>query len=197
MTFPLSSYINTSQIISAFFALFAVIDPIGSIPLYIKYKKKIGTVNAFKITLFVAIIMISFLFTGSYILQAFGISFQDFAVAGGLILLILGLEMVLNIEIFKIDITTLKNAFLTPVAFPVIVGPGVLTTLLTLQADYHLINILIALCLNILILYLILHYLTHIETKLSKTGIITILHKVMGIILLAIAIKLFKIHLFQ
>ncbi|MEM7173674.1 MAG: MarC family protein [Bacteroidota bacterium] len=186
--------IDLQQIVPASLALFAVIDPLGSIPLYIKFKKKIGFLNASKITFFAALIMLIFLFMGPYILWGFGISFEEFAVAGALIMLILGLEMVLNIEIFKIDTTNIRNAFLTPLAFPVIVGPGTLTALLTLQADYHIVNILIALAVNFVILYSALRYVDWIEKKLAHIGVINILNKVMGIILLAIAIKLFKLH---
>lgn len=188
--------LNLNEIISASLALFAVIDPLGSIPLYIKFKRKIGALNGFRITLFVAIIMLIFLFIGPYILKGFSIGFKDFAVAGALIMLILGLEMVLNIEIFKLDITNINNAFLTPMAFPVIVGPGTLTTLLTLQADHKMINILIALCINFVLLFAVLRYVVRIEEKLSQIGLISILHKVMGVILLAMAVKLFKLHFF-
>jgi len=190
------SALNINEIISITLALFAVIDPVGSIPLYIKFKNKIGNLSAFKITFFAGLIMLIFLFTGQYILKGFDISPDDFAVAGALIMLILGVEMVLNIEIFKLDISHIQNAFLTPVAFPIIVGPGTLTTLLTLQADYQMINILIALFVNILLLYIVMHYLVWIEQKLVKIGIINILHKVMGVILLAMASKLFKLHFF-
>lgn len=188
--------ININEIIAASLALFAVIDPLGCIPIYIKFKNKIGELNALKITFFAGIIMLIFLFIGQYILKGFDISTQDFSVAGALILFILGLEMVLNIEIFKLDISNIKNAFLTPVVFPLIAGPGTLTTLLTLQADYQMINILIALFINILLLYTVFRYLVWIEQKLATIGLINILHKVMGIILLAMAVKLFKLHFF-
>ena len=196
MSFGFLEKVNMNEIIAASLALFAVIDPLGSISIYLKFKKKIGVFKPFKITFFVTVISLIFLFTGQYILQGFDISAKDFVVAGALILAILGLEMVLNIEIFRLDTDSIKSALLTPLAFPIIVGPGTLTTLITLQADYQMVNILIALCINILLLLIVLYYIVPIEQKLAQFDLINILHKVMGIILLAMAIKLFKLHLF-
>ena len=188
--------LHIDQILLASFALFAVIDPIGSIPLYLKFKNKIGYLNASRITFSAGFIMMLFLFTGSYILQVFDISNHDFSVAGALILFILGLEMVLNIEIFKLDTTNMHNASLTPIAFPIIVGPGTLSTLVALQAHYPVTNIILALIINLIVLYIVLRFLVYIETILKKIDLINILHKLMGIILMAMAIKLFKIHFF-
>lgn len=168
--------------------LFAVIDIFGSIPIILSIKNKGGHVKAGQASLVAFILLISFLFLGERILGLFGVDISSFAIAGSLIILFLALEMVLGIEFFKGD--TPASASIVPIAFPLVAGAGSITTLISLRAEYDSINILIALFLNMVVVYLVLKLTHWFEKLLGEAGIL-ILKKFFGIILLAIAIKLF------
>jgi multiple antibiotic resistance protein len=168
--------------------LFAVIDITGSIPIIVQLKKKTGDVAPFKTTVIAFILMLSFLFIGEPLLKLFHVDISSFAIAGSLIIFILGLELVMGIEFFKYEST--KSQTIVPVAFPLIAGAGAMTTLISLRAEYNLIEILIALTLNMIFVYLVLRATGFFEKLLGEAGI-QILKKAFGIILLAIAIRLF------
>ncbi|MBD3639086.1 MAG: MarC family protein [Crocinitomicaceae bacterium] len=174
----------------AFMILFAVIDVIGNIPVIIKIKKKTGDIQSLKASLVALCIMLVFLFAGEMLLSVLGVNIKAFAVAGSLILFALAFEMIFNVEFFKEDKTSYKVASIVPLAFPLIAGAGTMTTLISLRVEYEPINIAIAVFLNIIIVYFVLRMTKRIE-KLLGAGGMAILQKVFGIILLAIAVKLF------
>lgn len=177
------------EILKVTMVLFAVIDVIGSIPIIISLKQKTGGINAAKASFVSFGIMITFLFVGQSILQIIGISVGDFAIAGSFLLFIVAFEMILGIQISK-D-TMPATASVIPLAFPLIAGTGTLTTLLSIRAEYNIVSIVIAIILNVGIVYLVLKNLNLLEKVLGAGGI-AILKKVFGIILLALAIKLFR-----
>ena len=176
------------EVFTAGMILFAVIDIVGNIPLIISLREKVGHIQSEKASLVSAIIMIAFLFVGEEILKLIGIDINSFAVAGSFIIFFLAIEMILGISLYKDDEP--ETASIVPLAFPMIAGAGTMTSLLSLRAEYHVINIIIAIVINILIVYVILKSSKRIERFLGRTGI-NIIRKVFGIILLAIAVKLF------
>jgi len=176
------------EILAAFMVLFAIIDIPGSIPIIIDIKSKGIKVNSVKVTLVSALILLAFLLIGSPLLGVFGIDVSSFAIAGSFIIFLLAMEMILGIEIFKQDAHGSGAIF--PIAFPLIAGAGSITTILSLKAEYQTINILIALTLNMIVVYLVLR-LTFVFEKVLGNGGLQILRKVFGVILLSIAIKLF------
>jgi multiple antibiotic resistance protein len=186
------SELQLDEILKASMVLFAVIDIIGSIPIIIKVKEKTGEIYPLRISIVSLIIMISFLIGGEKLLGIFGVNIQSFAVAGSLILFAMAFEMVLGIELFKDDSKSSKGktASIVPLAFPIIAGAGSMTTLISLRAAYESPNIIIAVILNMILVYVVLKLTKRIERLLGPGGI-AILKKVFGIILLAIAIKLF------
>ena len=169
--------------------LFAVIDVIGSLPVLLQVKLNVGKINSEKATLVSFFIMIGFLFLGESILSFMGVEVEDFAIAGSLVIFFLALEMILGIRLYKDDVP--ETASIVPVAFPLIAGTGTMTTLLSLRAAYDMWIIIVAIFLNIILVYLVLKNLIWVEKLLGKAGI-SILRKVFGIILLAIAVKLFR-----
>ena len=169
--------------------MFAVIDIFGSIPIILGIKSKGVKIQAGKVSIVALIIFILFLFLGESLLKLFGVDISSFAIAGSIIILFLALEMVLGIELFKEDGSS-SGASIFPIAFPLIAGAGSITTLLSLRAEYNHITIIIALILNMVVVYFVLKSAKLLEKILGKGGIY-ILKKVFGIILLAIAIKLF------
>jgi len=177
------------EILKVTMVLFAVIDVIGSIPVIISLKQKAGEINPYRASWVSLIIMLSFLFVGNAILDVIGISVADFAIAGSILLFIVAFEMILGIQISK-D-TAPATASVIPLAFPLIAGTGTLTTLLSIRAEYHLLSIIIAIIINVVIVFFVLKYLYKIEKWLGSGGI-AILKKVFGVILLALAIKLFR-----
>ncbi len=177
------------EILKVTMVLFAVIDVIGSIPIIISLKQKTGGINAAKASLVSLGIMIVFLFIGQSILSIIGISIGDFAIAGSILIFIVAFEMILGIQISK-D-TMPATASVIPLAFPLIAGTGTLTTLLSIRAEYNIVSIVIAIILNVVIVYVVLRNLNRLERLLGAGGI-AILKKVFGIILLALAIKLFR-----
>jgi multiple antibiotic resistance protein len=181
---------NFIEITSAFMVLFAIIDILGSLPIIINVKKNNKNIHAFWASFIALIILILFLFTGEGVLKLFGVDIESFAVAGALIIFIFAIEMILDIEIFR-NQKAPKNTFsIVPLAFPLIAGPGSFTTLVALRAEYSLENILIALVLNMAFVYLVLKSTDRIEKLIGEAGIYVI-RKFFGIILLAIAVKLF------
>lgn len=181
-------HVNFRDIVSAFMVLFAVIDILGSIPIILSIKNKGGHIKAGQASLVAFGLLVAFLFLGERILHLFGVDISSFAIAGSFIILFLALEMVLGIEFFKGE--TPASASIVPIAFPLVAGAGSITTLISLRAEYESINILIALFLNILFVYLVLKMTHWFERMLGEAGIL-ILKKFFGIILLAISIKLF------
>lgn len=178
------------ELFKATMVLFAVIDIIGSIPIIIKLKETSGEIHAGRTSVVSMVIMIGFLILGESILKLFGVDIGSFAVAGSLILFFMSLEMILGIELFR-DAPSGKTASIVPLAFPIIAGAGSMTSIISLRAEYFSINIIIAIIINIALVYLVLRTTKHIERLLGPGGI-AILKKVFGIILLAIAIKLFS-----
>lgn len=189
------SHISINEIISVSLILFSVIDIIGSIPIIIDLKKKAGGhIQSGKATIVAVIIMISFLFIGESILGLFHLDVESFAVAGAIVIFLLGLEMVLGISIYKEDESLARSASVVPIAFPLIAGAGTMTTILTLKAAYHTVNIFIGIILNAILVFAVLKMSNWIEQKIGRGGE-AILRKVFGIILLAIAIKIFRANL--
>ena len=182
---------NIKEIITAFMVLFAVIDIIGNIPIIIDLRKKAGHIQSEKASLIAGFIMIVFLFLGQSLLSLIGIDVNSFAVAGAFILFFIALEMILGITLYKDDGNNAPiTATVFPLAFPLIAGPGSLTTLLSLRAEFAIENIIVAVVLNIIFLYIVLKTSSKIERIIGPTGI-QIIRKVFGVILLAISVKLF------
>ena len=183
------------EIFTAFMILFAVIDIIGNIPIIIDLRKKAGHIQSGKASIIAGFIMILFLFVGQSLLSLIGIDVNSFAVAGAFILFFIALEMILGITLYKDngDINAI-TASVFPLAFPLIAGPGSLTTLLSLRAEFHIENIIIAVILNVIFLYIVLKTSSKIERILGPNGI-QIVRKVFGVILLAIAVKLFAANI--
>lgn len=184
---------NIQQMISAFIVLFAVIDIIGSIPIIINLKEKGKGVNALKATVISFILMIGFFYAGDFLLKLFHVDIESFAVAGAFVIFLLSLEMILDIEIFK-NTGPIKEATLVPLVFPLLAGAGSFTTLLSLRAEYASINIVVALVLNMIWVYLVVRMTKQIEHLLGKGGIY-IIRKFFGIILLAISVRLFTANI--
>ncbi|RLD85830.1 MAG: MarC family protein [Bacteroidetes bacterium] len=180
--------INFKEILTASMVLFAVIDIIGSIPIIINLRQKVGHIQSEKASIVAMLIMIIFLFLGTQILKLIGIDVYSFAVAGALVIFFLALEMVLGIELFKDDEP--ETASVVPLAFPLIAGAGTMTTILSLKAEFHTENIIIAIVVNMVFVYLVLKFSHKIEKVLGQGGI-NVIRKIFGVILLAIAIKLF------
>ena len=179
---------NFKEILSASLVLFAVIDIVGSLPVVISLRKKVGHIQSEKATLVAALIMISFLFLGEEILKLIGIDVNSFAVAGSFVIFFLALEMILGITLFRDDAPAIAS--IVPLAFPVIAGAGTMTSILSLRAEYHIANIIIAIIINAIIVYVILKSSRFIERLLGTSGI-NIIRKIFGVVLLAIAVKLF------
>ena len=182
------------EIFTAFMVLFAVIDIIGNVPIIIDLRKKVGHIQSEKASIIAGLIMIVFLFAGQRLLGFIGIDVNSFAVAGAFILFFIALEMILGITLYKEDEEEALNATVFPIAFPLIAGPGSLTTLLSLRAEYAWENILVAVLLNVLFIYIVLKTSARIEKLIGANGI-KIIRKVFGVILLAISVKLFAANI--
>ena len=183
------STFNFQELISAFIVLFAVIDIIGSIPIILNLKQGGRDVNATQATLISFALLIGFFYAGEMVLRLFQVDIASFAVAGSIVLFLLALEMILDVEIFK-NTGPIKEATLVPLVFPLLAGAGAFTTLLSLRAEYAALNIVIALVLNMVWVFVVLKMTDKIENMLGKGGIYLI-RKFFGIILLAIAARLF------
>lgn len=180
---------SVKEIVSAFMVLFAIIDITGSIPIIIDLKRKGSKIQPLSTVIGSFVVFVAFLFAGDGLLSLFGVDIQSFAVAGAIVILVLAIEMILGVELMKND-GPKGSATFVPLIFPLIAGAGTLTTLLSLRAEFHIINIIIAIILNMIFVYLVLAKLEWIE-KIFGQGMIYVLRKFFGIILLAIAVKLF------
>ena len=185
---------KVKEIFTAFMVLFAVIDIIGNIPIVIDLRKKAGRIQSEKASIIAGVIMILFLFLGKSLLAVIGVDVNSFAVAGAFILFFIALEMILGITLYKEDESTAITASVFPLAFPLIAGPGSLTTLLSLRAEFSIENIIVAVFLNVLVIYAVLKTSTKIEKFIGPNGI-NIIRKIFGVILLAIAVKLFAANI--
>jgi multiple antibiotic resistance protein len=183
---------NFKEIITASMILFAVIDIIGSVPIIIDLRQKVGHIKSEKASIVAMVLLILFLFVGESILGLIGIDVNSFAIAGSFVIFFLALEMILGITLFKDEIPA--TASIVPIAFPLIAGAGTMTSLLSLRAEYEVQNIIVAIVLNIAVVYAVLKSSVFIEKILGQGGI-AVLRKVFGIILLAIAVKLFRTNL--
>lgn len=182
--------LNFQEILTASMVLFAVIDIIGNIPIIIGLREKAGHLNSRRASIIAAVVMIIFLFLGERILSLIGVNLSEFAVAGSFILFAIALEMILGVSLFKDADTSPKVATVFPLAFPLLAGPGSLSTLIFLRAEYFVENIIVAILINTVIIYVILKSSSRLERFLGKNGIV-IIQKIFGVILLAIAVKLF------
>ncbi len=183
------------EIFSVALILFSIIDILGSIPIILNIRKKTGGIHAERTTIISGFLMFGYLYLGTGILSLFGVDIKSFAVAGGIILLLMGFEMILGREIFKHNPTTgARSSSVVPLAFPIIAGAGTMTSLLSLKAAYHEENIIVAILVNLILVYAVLKSSSYLERKISQASI-EVLQKVFGLILLAIAIKLIKENL--
>ena len=187
-------FFSLKETLTSSMILFAVIDIVGSVPIIVGLKKKFGKIEAGRASLVAAVLMIAFLFVGKQILKLIGVDEHSFAIAGAFVIFIIAIEMILGIEIQKNSES--KSASIVPIAFPLIAGAGTLTTTLSLRAEYHDINIIVGIVINIIFVYLVLKSANWLEQKLGD-GTLQVLQKVFGIILLAISIKLFTANFAQ
>lgn len=181
---------SIKEILSVSLILFSVIDIVGNIPVILSLKEQGKKIESAKATVAAGILMIAFLFAGEAILKLFGVDVASFALAGSIVLFIIGLEMVLGIHVFQ-DNPDSSSSSIVPLAFPLIAGAGTLTTILTLRAEYETDSILLGIVLNLILVFIVLRCSTWIQKKIGKSGE-DVLRKIFGIILLAIAIKIFK-----
>ncbi len=181
------------QLLTVIFTLFAVIDIVGSIPLLIAMKEKMGGIKSFKVTLISGAFMIAFMFLGKPFLKILGLDVKSFAVGGSIVIFLLGLEMVLGHEIFKGD-KDAHSGTVVPIAFPIIAGSGTLTTIMSLKANFEEAYILLGIVVNLAIIYIVLKSLNWIERLLGPGGLLAV-RKFFGVILLAIAVKIFSTNI--
>lgn len=182
------------QFISAFFVLFAIIDITGSLPIIINLKKRGKKIHPMRATIISFIMFLIFFYVGEAFLNLFHVDISSFAIAGSLIIFIIAMEMILDIEIFKDNVEASKDATFVPIVFPLIAGAGALTTLLSIRSQYNDINILLAVFCNMIIVFLVLKLAKKIE-RLLGPGILYMLQKFFGIILLAISVRLFTTNI--
>jgi multiple antibiotic resistance protein len=180
---------NISQIVSTSMVLFAIIDILGSIPIIIELRRKAGHLQSEKASIVATILMIIFLFGGESLLKVIGLDVASFAIAGSIVIFFIAMEMVLGLTLFKEE--SVDTVSIVPLAFPIIAGAGTMTTLLSLKTEYASQNILVGILINMIFVYFVLKNTNRLEKLLGKTGL-NILRKAFGIILLAIAIKLFR-----
>ena len=185
-------YFDIKEFISATMILFSIIDVVGNIPLIVLLREKFKVIESGKATLVSLIIMVTFLYVGEIILQLLGVDINSFAVAGSIIILFLATEMILGIKLYKDN--NPKTASIVPIAFPLIAGPGTLTTLISIKSEFNDLNIILAIIVNMILVYIVLKSSEKIEKIIGAQGI-NILRKVFGIILLAIGIKLFTTNI--
>ena len=181
---------SLDQLLTVTFTLFAVIDIVGSIPLLISLKEKMGAIRSLQVTLISGALMILFLFAGKPFLKILGLDIRSFAVGGSVVIFLLGLEMVLGHEIFKGD-KNAKSGSVVPIAFPIIAGSGTLTTIMSLKANFDEIYIFAGIMINLVVVYLVLKSLRHVERLLGPAGLLAV-RKFFGVILIAIAVKIFS-----
>ena len=183
------------EIFSVSLILFSVIDIIGAVPFIILIKKREGRIYAEKATLISAVLMVAFLYLGQSILNLFGLDVASFAVAGAIVIFIVAMEMILGITLIKDDPDAKGTGSIVPLAFPLIAGAGTLTTILSLRAVYTETNVLIGILLNLILVYIVLRSSSWLERVVGKSGF-AVLRRVFGVILLAIAVKIFKTNVF-
>ncbi|NNF20107.1 MAG: MarC family protein [Flavobacteriaceae bacterium] len=186
--------LDVREIATTTMVLFAVIDILGGIPVIVSLRNKVGHIQSGKATIVAACIMVAFLFVGEEILNLIGIDVNSFAVAGAFIIFFLAIEMILGISLYKDDEP--ESASIVPIAFPLIAGAGTLTSLLSLRAEYHVENIIVAIILNTIFVYLVLKSSGRIGRFLGRSGL-SVIRKVFGVILMAIAVKLFAANVHQ
>lgn len=179
------------EILSVTMILFAIIDILGAIPVIIQLRQRAGHIESEKASVVVLVLMVVFLFVGDKLLDIIGLDIESFAIAGSLVIFFIAMEMILGIHLFKPDDAMSSTVSIVPLAFPLIAGAGTMTTLLSLKSEYQTQNILVGIVINTLFVYLVLKNVARLEKLFGKTGI-EILRKTFGIILLAIAIKLFR-----
>jgi multiple antibiotic resistance protein len=187
---------SLKEIFSVTLILFSVIDILGSIPFIIVIRKREGRIHAEKATIISAVLMVIFLYLGQSILQLFGLDVTSFAIAGAVVIFIVALEMILGITLIKDDPDATGTGSIVPLAFPLIAGAGALSTILSLRAVYEEINILTGILLNLVFVYIVLRSSVWLERVIGKSGF-AVLRRVFGVILLAIAVKIFKSNLFH
>lgn len=181
---------NAVEIITVFLVLFSIIDVTGSIPIFLNLRSQEKRIHPEKAAIYSFLIMTLFLFVGEWILKLFQVEVSAFAIAGAIVLLIISIEMIFGVEIFKADASSEGvSSTLFPVVFPLVAGPGSFTTLLTMRAEFHVVNIIIAVALNLLIVYFVLKHLDFVQKILGNTGSY-ILRKFFGVIIMAISVKL-------
>lgn len=188
-SFSLNEYFNFNQILSVTMILFAIIDILGAIPIVISLRNKAGHIQSEKASLVSLVLMVLFLFAGEALLKIIGLDISSFAIAGSFVIFIIAMEMVLGIDFFKEEVP--ESVSIVPLAFPLIAGSGTLTTLLSLKSEYATQNIIVGIVLNVIFVYFVLKNTSRLEKLFGKAGL-NILRKAFGIILLAIAIKLFR-----
>ena len=181
------------KLVTVTFTLFAVIDILGSIPLLVSLKEKMGGIRSTQATLVSGVLMIVFLLIGKQFLEIMSLDIHSFAVGGSIVMFLLGLEMVLGLEIFKGD-ADIRSGTIVPIAFPIIAGSGTLTTIMSLKANYDQLYIFIGILINLVFVYIVLHSLKWIERAIGPAGLLAI-RKFFGVILLAIAVKIFSTNI--
>ena len=184
--------LDLKEIITSTMVLFAVIDIIGSVPIIIDLRKKVGHIQSEKASIVAAILMISFLFIGESLLKFIGIDVNSFAVAGAFVIFFIALEMILGIKLYKEE--NAASASIVPIAFPLIAGAGTLTTILSIKAEFANINIVIGIILNIMLVYIVLKSSAKLEKLFTPNGL-SVIRRVFGVILMAIAVKLFTTNI--
>ena len=194
MDFEWAMAFNWKQVFTISMVLFAVIDIVGSVPVIVDLRNKVGHIHSEKASIVAMVIMIAFLYVGEEILKLIGIDASSFAVAGSFVLFFLALEMILGIRLYKDD--NPSTASIVPIAFPLIAGAGTMTTLLSLRSQYDKINIIVAIVINIILVFIVLKSSAKIEKILGNNGL-GVIRKVFGVILLAIAVKLFGANVKQ
>jgi multiple antibiotic resistance protein len=186
--------LSLKQLFTVTFTLFAVIDILGSIPVLISLKERMGGIHAGKATIASGFLMVVFFLVGEPLLTLLGVDIRSFALAGSIVIFVLGLEMILGMEFFKSEKGSTKSGSYVPVAFPLIAGSGTLTTIMSLKADFGYYNILLGILINLVVIYIVLRSLNRLERFLGEAGLMVI-RKFFGVILLAIAIRIFKSNL--
>ena len=185
--------LDLTQTISATVVLFALIDVLGSVPLFLNFKRMDRIINPFQAAVYSFLILTAFLFVGRGVLQLFNVDVSSFAVAGALVIFIISIEMVFGVEIFKFDAPG-NSITLVPVVFPLIAGPGTFTTLLSLRAQFGAAELIVAIFLNMIVVFLVLRYLDWVQRLIGVAGVY-VMRKFFGVILMAIAVKLFTANI--
>lgn len=189
------SAIRLQDIVTISVTLFAIIDVVGNVPVIINMKNRMSEFKPVRTTIFSGALMIVFLFAGEAILSLLGIDLGSFAIAGAIVIFLIAMEMILGVKIFKIDDKNSRSGSLVPIGFPLLVGAGTLTILISLRSLYSIYNILIAVGINLILIYIVLRSTSWIERKIGKSGLVAI-EKFFGIITLAIAIKIIRTNFF-